>query len=774
MALPPRVPRIRGPGSITGSIAEEDEGSSGDERQGNLVVHENRNSIRTRGTSGKPSPLRNNNFGPTLNGIEESSDDGQPYGGGGRRRTASDVGAMRYKPPQSRASIRRTNSVGGHQPLPVVQEHSDAGSVRSNGSKKKKRGFFASIGRFFKGSAGGAHKRRDGRNSPTGSRTGGTWSTRTNDNLRRQHSGMPRRGVSAGDDSSSDDDNRGPLVSVANNGGGAFDVSNVGRPSSRAKRTSSTPLPVARGLIPDKPTRSDLGAGPRSASQTTLTKPKTGTALQNRMASPGPRVNTPSVGRGTPIAAGAIARSNTMRSTKSGLSTATAGTVKSSGTVKSNNTAVKRASLPAKTSRPSDAQQAAAGRNIMSLVDSKSTPSAPVMPDIPKAPRSQLTPQMELAKAPGSSLVLPSDLDAAKHQPTYAPEAPMVQPKIKRSASHTSRTSAKPSDKPTTMPVSQSEADDEDDSPKKALQPSRMLSPPLKSALRPSTPAGGHTSPPPQQSPVLAPPIAVGPMYTITAPGPVQLTPEAKPAPAVPGALKQTTASSTAATVPAPRPVKRHSFNSQTTDGGNSVYEDAEDGATMEGSGSESEDDGGHQYDVVVNEKIERRGEIARGHAVERIPGEVGDSEYYAREDDGAHYESDGSEDTATGRGGQGGLSVDTAGKRKSVRMDVPPSPAGVLAPGPIVSPANEAYSQSREAERAPSPEPQRVEEPWNTRIGQQDETSDDDGDDEYRRARRGLQKNTGAWEAVKDKVGKGGKKAGSVRSKGSRKSGRA
>jgi len=32
----------------------------------------------------------------------------------------------------------------------------------------------------------------------------------------------------------------------------------------------------------------------------------------------------------------------------------------------------------------------------------------PTMPDVPKAPRSQVTPQMELPKAPGSSLIHPS------------------------------------------------------------------------------------------------------------------------------------------------------------------------------------------------------------------------------------------------------------------------------------------------------------------------------------------------------------------------------
>ncbi|ORY31630.1 hypothetical protein BCR39DRAFT_526039 [Naematelia encephala] len=703
-------------GSITGSIAEEDEtGSSGDEVPASkLVVHENRpngkiprSNVSRSTIPAKPSPLgvpsvnqRTRPLSSTFHGggHDNGSDDDDFHPGG--RRAASDVGAMTYHPPGKRQPLRRTFSDNRHNasPPPIVRRNSDTSSIGRGPTKKK--GFFASIGRLFK-----AQKRRDGRESPPyGASNKGGWNTRTETNLKRQSSLFPsgRRG---GDDSSSDEE-QGNFVSVANNRNSTWSVDNVGRQTGSTKRSST--LPVASGLIPAKPTRADLGANRRNSSQSTITKRA---ATPSGTKTPTARSQTPAdVRPNTP--ATALSRSNTVKSIASVKST---GTVKSAGTTKTTGTAKKTRPNGSISRAAAANQQAAEGRTIMSLVD------PPAMPEVPKAPKSQVSPQMELAKAPGSSLVT-------------AQAAPKLD--------------AKP-----TMARSNSERR-VDEIPRAAspLPPSRTLSPPLKSALRPSSPS-------PTQSPsmpVLSPPIETKPMFTATAPGPVKLPPAPKPEP---------TPAPVAVSPPKPAPTKRDSYRSMTTDGG-SVYESAvEDDGPGGDSGSETEDDIAH-YKVVDNTRIARLGEIARGVSTERVP----------RDDESVA--SDDTAQVAVPAAAPAPISsaksdAGSVNRRKSVRITAPDSPVdsiSVHAPPPLTS---EHAPDVAELERSGSPEPERgTDGQWATRIGRMREDTSDESDNDagYTKARKGLLRNSGQWEAVDEKPRKK-TTGGSVRSKSSRKS---
>ncbi|KAK8853405.1 hypothetical protein IAR55_004111 [Kwoniella newhampshirensis] len=705
-----------GPGSITGSIAEEDEGgSSADEAPArDLVVHENRPGSRAAGSPpsvpskgrnavGKPSPLGvpsvNSRARPlssmaiasqnNMGGDGSDSDTPKNTRAGGRR-AASDVGAMGYRPPTGRTPLRRTfsNDVGGGPKR--------GGSDTSSIHKAKKKGFFASIGRLFKGSGS---KKRNGSNRsdspPYGSKSGG-WHTRTDSNLRHSGTFGGRRG---GDESSSDDEG-GNLVSVTNNRNSTWSVDNASTRSAGIKRSST--MPVANGLIPAKPL-----AMKRNSSQSTIT-------ARNRAASP-----TPAPAKST---TGTLSRSGTVKST---LSTKSAGTVKSTGTAKKTraNGSISRASLAS--------QQAAEGRNIMSLVDAQ----GPVMPEVPKAPKSHVTPQMELAKAPGSSLI--------PHAPTSKPaqhtdaNIPTLGRSISRSSSvkKVQKTDTDPAPPRSTTP----------------LPPSRLLSPPLKSALRPTSPQPSTTSLPQE------PPKA---MYSITAPGPVQLPEEKVEEKLVPPANN-----------------KRNSYHSMMTQSdGASIYESAmedEDGNNADSSSDEEEMKG---FDVVENERIARAGEIATGAARERF----GVDNASVASDDTIGASPTVRNGTTTGSNhppapsSQSGSAI---ARRKSVRMNVPDSPVieTARAPEPVMS-HNNNHNQAPEVDRPNSPEPEKFQEQWSTRIGRmrEDTSDEEDLDDEYVRARKGLAKNTGKWGAVKaHKEAQDAKlsKRGSTRSKNSTKS---
>lgn len=746
------VPFPRGvQGSITGSIQEEDEGSSDDGNGGNYVVHENRpqsmsaNSARPGGGAGAGGPPR-----PGPIGVPSVT---APRTGG--RRAASDIG---YNPPTNRRqSLRRTFS----------NEHaneradSDASSVRDMGGKKKK-GFFSSLKSMFKGNNSNKRdqQRRSGRDSPGPvyqSNKGG-WSTRTDGNLKRSNSSYGRGG--RGDDSS-DDEDQGNLVAVSNNRDSkSFSVDNLGRQGGGVGRGGSikrsSTMPIASGLIPAKPgNRNSMGAGKRTDSQSTLTAKRTGATSPDPVGGktptqrPASRASTVKSG-GAPPASGGVYRSGTVKSASVGnvsrsntvKSTASASTAKSGGTA-ATGTKSQRIRPNGSIAR---AEQVSEGRTIMSIVDMDQPPP---MPDVPKAPKSHVTPQLELPKAPGSSLVPPVNRPAGQQNGQAAPGKSLSRSNSAAASLARSNSSKRVSQAPVSPPRSTT-----------PLPPSRLLAPPLKSALRPTSPSPNSSEgkldqgPPPQ-------------MFSISAPGPVQLPAEEKPAPAPAPAATPAAQPELAAR---PGGNKRNSYHSMTTDG-ESIYESAEEGGNeQEEEDSSSEEEDISKYQVYENDRSVEAGRNAGPPRVERIPSH----EY----DDDSGDETD---NTATGgTGARAGEARDDSSvdmprlvKRKSVRMNVPESPT-VHAPPPVTDQNDQRLDYSTE-DRAPSPEPQRPDSgAWSSRIGQADIDSEEERDAEYNSARKGLMKNTGKWEAVKQAATASPKrkksvkssKAGSVRSR--------
>jgi hypothetical protein len=347
----------------------------------------------------------------------------------------------------------------------------------------------------------------------------------------------------------------------------------------------------------------------------------------------------------------------------------------------------------------------------MSLVD-KDQP--PPMPEVPKAPKSQVTPQMELPKAPGSSIIptptlkFPAADGGAKSLGRSNSTA--TAGSLARSNSSKRVSQAPPSPPRSTTP----------------LPPSRLMSPPLKSALRPTSPN------PNDNKSVMSEPAHPPPqMFSITAPGPVKLPAEEKPAPVSAPMVSQATAR--------PYSKQRNSFHSTTTADGESVYESAqEDGEREDEDSSSDEEHDDSKYKVYENDRSVQAGMNAGPPAIERIPSD--------RRDEDSGDESD---HTAQGEPVADDSSIDQPqlAKRKSVRMNVPDSPA-VTAPPPVTGTTGHDYSA---IDRAPSPEPTKPDSaPWSSRIGQADVDSEDERDPEYMSARKGLKKNTGKWEAVK------------------------
>jgi hypothetical protein len=260
-----------------------------------------------------------------------------------------------------------------------------------------------------------------------------------------------------------------------------------------------------------------------------------------------------------------------------------------------------------------------------------------------------------------------------------------------------------------------------------------MLPPPLKSALRPTSP-----NPNDNKSVLSEPAVPAPKMFSVTAPGPVKLPEEEKPAPA-PVSVPMNTR---------PGSNKRNSFHSTTTADGESVYESAEEGGANdhEDDSSSDEEHDDSKYQVYENDRSVQAGMNVGPPEIHRIP-----SDRHQDEQDSG----DESDDTATGAqaAGEAPRAASSLSKRKSVRMDVPDSPS-VTAPPPITDPST-GHDYSTE-DRAASPDGERERpgsEAWSSRIGQADVDSEDERDAEYMNARKGLKKNTGKWEAVKDNV---------------------
>ncbi|KAJ9108146.1 hypothetical protein QFC19_002614 [Naganishia cerealis] len=510
-----RVPPITG--SVTGSIAEEDENqTSGSEDEGNLVVHEN-----TRGGAGissgrVPAPAKSNNTLSNANGTGSkrfsagtghgvpsitdfrnvqrrnsgdggggSSDGSSAAGGRGGRRTQSEV-ALGYNPPRNhrkRQSIRRAFSGGA-----ASDDGSSIRSLRGNG--KKKGGFFRSLAKLFKtkpaggevGSIRGGGSRRGGGadSPPLTTRSTSGWTTRTDTNLRARSAGISARGA---EDSSDDEDTmgRGAMMAVTNNRNNTWSVDKVGvAPGAAAK-------PAAKTI---KKSRSDLGAGgkSRSNSQSTIT-PVSGAT--GKVVSKPPGVSAPG-----------IVRSNTMTSV---------GTADDKSSKRLRHGSITRTRAGGSN---------LGGPSIASVLDNKSAPAGPKLMEVPKAPKSQLVgvppPLSTSASAPlgfaggnenkRSSTISQSAKSTASSNATAMPRSATTNldtlglgAPVGSGNSHSRETSGETAD---SLPAHG----------QTPLPPSKTLSPPAKSAMRTSSPV-----PSMQQLPL--PP----PAFMVTAPGPVVL-----------------------------------------------------------------------------------------------------------------------------------------------------------------------------------------------------------------------------------------------------------
>jgi hypothetical protein len=672
--------------NTNGSIIEEDEGgSSDDEPQGNLVMHTN--VYDNRAPENNPKPVSSP---PALQEVESMS---SRRGTKGRKAT-SDVGVLApYSPlTRRREPLRRTVSNDHVDSRSRGSARSDAGSETSSMRRGKKRngGFFASIARFFKGPK---RQRESGRASPA---PGGGWHTRTEDNIKRGSTvGRRRRGRS--DSSSSDEDTRN-FVAVSNidREFGGWSAADVGRDRSTARP----------GMKRSGSTRSKSTAVSHS------------TVTARRAFSPTLPAASSTAGP---------SRSNTVRkaASASGEKTRKHGSIARS---KGAGTANKRASQPPE--------------NIEDLAHLP----PPQMPDVPKAPIAGLTPKLELARAPGSSiqptnkandptLMMPSEMIA--YLPRKGDDELRPSDSISRSNSRT-----KPSKK--AEGKRRSSVNDEarnEVRPVSPLPPSKLRSPPLKSAMRP-------TSPSPPMS--LEPPPVIDTLYSVSAPGPVNLPPAPEPEP-----------------TNVIRPKSRGSNNGDD----NSVYESANEdaAAALEDSDDDDVTELGN-YTVVANEKatatLEPAAPLATGPPV---PATTTSDVPVLPPIPTAPLLTDDNK----------------LGRRKSVRMNLPAeegSPTSRIHDGPaLLSEREKEHARHAdaaiiaEAEASSPPRParrRRDESPpvsrehmvWDTRIGRvRDDTSDEDDEnpltEDYARAHKSLTKNNGDFSDVVDNAKQDSKK---------------
>ncbi|WVO18516.1 hypothetical protein L204_106235 [Cryptococcus depauperatus] len=715
-------PRYYDPGgSMSRSIAEENEGaSSSEEDLGNIAVHENTlisNASpllpsKGRNTTLLSSPLVVSSNGTRSRPLSDSKYDRADSPDSPRvngRRAASDIGSG-YRPPSSRAraaSLRRTYSHNHYA-------DSDTSSIRAHKSKKK--GFFASISKLFK------PRKSVSERSPSpvyGSRGKGGWSTRTDSNLKRVSTlrGRP--------EDSSSDENEENFVSVSNNRNSNWMVDHRSS-SDKVKRNSS--MPIATGLIPPKPTH--------STSQSTITAKS--------------KVSTGD---------GILSRSGTLKSNVSDA------TVKSAGTIKKKtrpNGSIARSKTGNGRGHPPGQGAGVASRNIMTLFDASNQTT---MPEVPKAPKSSVDPYIEMPKAPGSSIVTAnaSVSPAKSKRLSYSSTTASPSNVITNKSVVTEPSSRKQKSR---VPGAEPGLDSPSLRPTTPLPPSRTLSPPLKSALRP-------TSPQPQ-----SPQEPVKPMYTVSAPAPIALD-EVKLKREVEREKEEVSQSETD---------KRNSFMSMQSDNASvyeSAVEDDEDGPYGPQSDSSDEEEAAaaqSKYKIIRNERVSRQGEMVMDnthHGREDEDGDEGGSQVTI----GAKPErANGTDATAPIEMAALGQEV-TVKRRKSVRMAVPDSPITEMTPPLLTSSLNHTPHPSRPIaissdftprSRSPSPEPQRVEQIWSTRINKarEDTSEEEDENENYLKARKELKRNSGKWAAVEEAKAKADslKKRGSVKSKGSAK----
>lgn len=662
-------------GSVTGSIAEEDEEAGSSDDEGNLVVHENQPKLLGGGGAAAPSVRSANTVtqggrlgpGAGVPSIREIAN--QP-----RRRTQSEIG-MGYNPPshrrqqqlQQRQSLRRTysNSV-----------RSDDSSIR----KKKRGGFFRSIAKIFKSGGGSSDRastrggsirggsilgsgRRGDESPPLTTRSRGGWHTRTDANIKAVASlgtsgGVGgRRGHRNNDDSSDDDEPRGVAV-VTNNGNKTWSVDQVVNDLGRPKPT-------------------------RTSSQSTLT-PGGGSQAGKNAGGP-PSIRAPTINS-------IASRTNTVKS-----STASTKQRTRPGSISRAPQQTPRSpSAPALTSTVQNA-----GKTMTNASPSPS-PAKPKMMEVPKAPKSQVTPTMYQATAPpriGDNLLVSPPPLARKTSNSTA-----------TSNNTTKRESKAPSSAPSTgnassgggnvaplelgKPIDASSGNTNEDGSVSTtpLPPSKSLQPPAKSAMR------GHSPAP-------------APAFIVSAPGPViteQMEREKEEA----RRKEQEAANAvprggTPATVADTESVYESAVEEENAQKGHANYD-------SESEASDSTADP-KRYSVVENDFAKKSSGGQQAAAAPATP--------VAKTIENAQ------EDKPVARAPVS-VSESAIERRKSVRMAVPDSPATPDAPTLDKTGQPTTNGDAEVARAAPS---------WSSKVGQTADSTDEEDNSAYVKAKQSL-----------------------------------
>lgn len=659
-------------GSVTGSIAEEDEGSSGDDER-DLVVHENQPKLLGGGGGGGAAPSVR-----SANTVTQGGNARIGAGGGvpsireianqPRRRTQSEIG-MGYNPP----SHRRQQQIEKRQSL----RRTYSNSVRSDDSsirKKKKGGFFRSIAKIFKGPSSGAsnragsvrggsmlgvgHRRGD-ESPPLTSRNRGGWHTRTDANIKSVSSigasgagGFRRRN---NDDSSDDDEPRGVAV-VTNMGNKTWSVDQVGRPKPSRTNSQSTLTP----------------AGPASG--------KTGG-------------NTPSIR--APTINSTVSRTNTVKSTASTKRTRP-------GSI----SAVQQTPRSSAGGAPSIASVIEnAGKTSSS--SPAASPAKPRMMEVPKAPKSQVTPSMYQATAPpriGDNLLVSPPPLARKTSNSTATSA-STKRESKTPSAAANNNNAAPTQAgaqngnlaPLNLgkPIEAGGNANEDGSISTTpLPPSKSLQPPAKSAMR------GHTPAP-------------APAFIVSAPGPVvteQMEREKEEA----RRKEQEAANAvprggTPATVADTESVYESAVEEENAQKGHANYD-------SESEASDSTADP-KRYQVVENDFAKKSSSGAAAQTEQAPATPV------------AKTIENATEDKPVARAPVS-VSESAIERRKSVRMAVPDSPATPDAPT-LTKTGQPTANGDAEVARAPPS--------WSSRVGQTADSTDEEDNSAYVKAKQSL-----------------------------------
>lgn len=651
-----------------------------------------------------PSASWNNRRGAGGDSSDDSSDSGTLRGAtrSTNRKSQSDIGVGGRN-----TSIKRKTSRRGGSPASSIYGGSDGGSIR------KKRGFFASFKHFFVGNSNdrrtGAGGKRSG--SPDSMQRSGAiqWSTRTDRNIRKGGTGGLLAGsTNTANDSSDEDDRRTARGSArpAN----LVAVTNVGRTAGK-KGASAGGQDQWIVEQPGGPVSSRPGVKRSSSSKSTLktssliVNPTWGGSSSKKASSSDvspaskPLSTKPAPSKATLPAAGSapVSRSNTVKSSKStktlkSSSSKTAGPSTSASASPLMTTSAPPAALSTNGPKRSISTPAVA-RGKGNENGDLTGPSLMTLVEI-KAPKSNNpSAGLTLPRAPGSSII-PSTLTLPSSEPSPSslpqPRTKSSNPDLRRQSSYTpSGASSNNTSRPHSSYANTSQAAGVSTSPDPHHSPNhRLSSPPPRSAMKGK--GGSVTSSTGSSNGTLL---------------------QNSPHPPMPQLV----------TAKAPSPMAQVVSNGNGKDSdADSVYETG-----LEDNDGKSDDDG----EATDTGRPGPGPGYNLGAPIASAPAAA----------------SPGPQETLT-------VSDSPVVRRKSVRMDVPPTPDADQRQDPMsrASPRGPRVPSKSTSSPAPAA-PVSSYEPgaWSTRIGAADSSDSDQDESEYAIARRAMQRATRKFEGA-------------------------